>query len=801
LKARNTYLIALVLFAWWGAMAWNTYSFQRSSRLHENLLDGQVASIFPGNGWVNWKNSPDGVVVDKVHPLIRTNSLLEGQYLEKGDLLRRIDYLDIYDASVAEQIVSHAPPGKVLLFQVDRLDPLAGGQQWQNLFIETSIDPQFEFVENHGLWSLYPWILVLGSFLSLISLLIIYPIIRSRWKATWAMFGVIALSFVVFLTLLARHLNLLVSTEYASIATEETFRLAFSTMVLLHGILAVYSRLKINWSKFAVLPMLALAGWFVWNLQQAMHGYRSPELVQQAEPFLLHFILTNVLAILGLSIIEKWQGRSTMDKVFHLLSLCVVTPLFVVYTLGPTQNFEFWAPGGVVPEWPMLFVISALLIPMVSATASQLKFGKVSVVLTSSIQYLVFVGLSFLVYFLLQSALESLELQFKYQAYLELSAVLLVMLTLRFIYKSNEGRLRKYFVLAQQERRNRIDRFTARISQYTSSQQLLDDLVVATQDYFNADRVTVWMYSQPGSGGSPGMEDEELTKIYAQLQLSGKYWARNRQIAESEVPSGAEKPLSASDFDFAHPLTVNDDIYGLLLIHRKNRGIYNLEDLEIISRIVQQTQLTLGVLHLLEREKLLMQKNYEANLTALRSQINPHFLFNTLNTISALIHDAPDDAEVAVEKLAHIFRYTLKHSGNEFVPLREEMSLVQTYLEIEQIRFGARLELRFGLAKEMLEVELPAFVIQTIVENSIKHGIAKVMHKGEVSITARKIEGFMECVIEDNGPGIDHSKITSSTGLNNITSRLEQIYETRNLLYFENTGHGTRVTIKIPLEQ
>lgn len=801
MKFRSTYLITIVLCAWWGAMAWNTHVFWSPTSFSESLLESQQANILHGNDWINWKNSSDGVVVEKVHPLIRSNSLLEGQYLEKGDVLRRIDYLDIYDASVAEQIVAHAPPGKVLLFQVDRFDPLASGQQWENLFIETSIDPQFEFVENHGLWSLYPWVLVLGSFLSLVSLLIIYPIIRSRWKATWPMFGVIALSFLVFLTLLARHLNLLVSTDYASISTEQSFRLAFMVMVFLHGVLAVYSRLKLTWSRLMVLPVLVLGGWFVWTIQQAVQGNASASLVDQAEPFLLHFILTNVLAILGLSIIEKWKGRSTIDKVFHLLSLCVVTPLFIVYTLAPTGSLGAWAPGGVLPEWPMLFVVSALLIPMVSATASQLKFGKVSVVLTSSIQYLVFVGLSFLVYFLLQSVLEGLDLQFKYQVYLELFVVLLVMLILRLIYKSNEGRLRKYFVLAQQERRNRIDRFTARISQYTSSQQLLDDLVDATQDYFNAERVIVWMQNQLGSGGSPGMDEEALSKIYLQLQLSGKYWARNRQIAESEVPSGADQPLSESDFDFAHPLTVNDDIYGLLLLHRKNRGIYNLEDLEIISRIVQQTQLTLGVLHLLEREKLLMQKNYEANLTALRAQINPHFLFNTLNTISALIHDAPDDAEVAVEKLAHIFRYTLKHSGNEFVPLREEMSLVQTYLEIEQIRFGARLELRFVLEKEMLEVELPAFVIQTIVENSIKHGIAKVMHTGELSITARRVDGYMECVIEDNGPGIDHSKITSSTGLNNITSRLEQIYETRNLLYFENTGNGTRVTIKIPLDR
>lgn len=136
----------------------------------------------------------------------------------------------------------------------------------------------------------------------------------------------------------------------------------------------------------------------------------------------------------------------------------------------------------------------------------------------------------------------------------------------------------------------------------------------------------------------------------------------------------------------------------MILIGRKRRGVFNLDDQELLQRIVQQTRLTLGVLHLLEREKLLMQKNYEANLTALRSQINPHFLFNTLNTISALIHDRAisDDAEVAVEKLAFIFRYTLKNSDKATVTLKDVLSLVRTYLDIEKIRFGRPLAIALG---------------------------------------------------------------------------------------------------------
>jgi LytS/YehU family sensor histidine kinase len=222
--------------------------------------------------------------------------------------------------------------------------------------------------------------------------------------------------------------------------------------------------------------------------------------------------------------------------------------------------------------------------------------------------------------------------------------------------------------------------------------------------------------------------------------------------------------------------------------------------METISRLVQQTRLTLSVLHLLEREKLLMEKNYEANLTALRSQINPHFLFNTLNTISSLIHEEPDEAEEAVEKLAFIFRYTLKHSNQNLVPLRSELSLVKTYLEIEKLRFGARMEVRYEVAPAMEEVMVPAFVVQTLIENCVKHGIGKIIEKGLIIIEVWEENGFMICEIFDNGPGIDLSRVNASTGLNNILTRLEQIYQMKNLLYFENTGRGTRVTLKIPIE-
>jgi LytS/YehU family sensor histidine kinase len=373
-----------------------------------------------------------------------------------------------------------------------------------------------------------------------------------------------------------------------------------------------------------------------------------------------------------------------------------------------------------------------------------------------------------------------------------------VVFILRAAYKNYEPRVRRYFILAQQTRRDKMDRFISSISQYPSSLKLLVDLVEALREYYGTSMVGIRIKGDPDSGNSIDLQQEDFEMVYHYLKDNKVLWARNRQIAQHQFPSEVEDAMRPLSFGLAAPITVNDQIYGMIMIGRKRRGVFNIDDQELLQRIIQQTRLTLGVLHLLEREKLLMQKNYEANLTALRSQINPHFLFNTLNTISALIHDDPDDAEVAVEKLAFIFRYTLKNSDKATVTLKDELSLVKTYLEIEKIRFGERLQLSFDIDEKLLDVELPAFVIQTVIENCIKHGIAKIIGKGYVSIKITQDGELVRCEMEDNGPGIDMKRIFASTGLSNTHTRMSQIYGREDLLKFENTGSGTKITVWLP---
>ncbi len=777
---------AVAAWGYWGRVEWG----------RQGQVEGQRQNNFGGNDWVVWDDTDEGVVVRSIHPLIKGNPLLYDHFFRPGDILRRIEFdapEDVYRAEMVRELARHTAPGTVVLYWVDRPGSVQPGGGWRSLLIEHSFRPSFTFVESHTLWYFLPWLLMAGNFIALITILIILPIVRKAIKESWPMLMVVLMSFLVFLAMGLHHLNLLVNNSYSDAQLEQGFTWAMTLLIPLYGIATVLARMnaKLRWLILPFLIVVGLSSALFWQLIYGPSYFLFANATQQ---YVQVLFTSMVLTMLLLSIFQMWTGRSRIDKVFHILALLYTGPLFLIY-LG---NLLQW---GIVPsatETTDLLCYGAIFIPLINAAAAQLKFGRVSLVLTMTLQYVVLSALVLLLYFLLHLSLDSFGLRIKYQSYLELALVIVVVFALRAIYKGYEPRVRRYFILAQQSRRDKMDRFIGSISQYPSSQKLLEDLVKALREYFGTSVVGIRIKGDPDSGNSIDLEEDEFENVYRYLKQNGVLWARNRQITQHQFPAAVEATMQPLPFGLAAQITINEQIYGMIMIGRKRRGVFNIDDQELLQRIIQQTRLTLGVLHLLEREKLLMQKNYEANLTALRSQINPHFLFNTLNTISALIHDEPDDAEVAVEKLAFIFRYTLKNSDKASVTLKEEMSLVKTYLEIEQIRFGERLQLDFDVDEKLLDATLPAFVVQTVVENCIKHGIAKIIAKGKVSIKIAADGDMVRCEIEDNGPGIDLKRIHASTGLSNAHTRMSQIYRRDDLLKFENTGHGTKVTVLLP---
>ena len=188
-----------------------------------------------------------------------------------------------------------------------------------------------------------------------------------------------------------------------------------------------------------------------------------------------------------------------------------------------------------------------------------------------------------------------------------------------------------------------------------------------------------------------------------------------------------------------------------------------------------------------------------ARLAALQAQVNPHFLFNSLNTIAVLVRGGDNrDAARVVEQLSDVLRHTLSHKEVESA-LREELELVRHYLAVEQARFSDRLRPEYDVDPETLDAAIPTFALQHLVENAIRHGIARRTDAGRIAIAARRDRDLLEMSVEDDGPGIDDdAPQTAGHGLENTRERLRTLYGERASLAVKRKVQGTIATLRVP---
>lgn len=206
------------------------------------------------------------------------------------------------------------------------------------------------------------------------------------------------------------------------------------------------------------------------------------------------------------------------------------------------------------------------------------------------------------------------------------------------------------------------------------------------------------------------------------------------------------------------------------------------------------------------REARLQHLLTEAELKALLAQVNPHFLFNTLNTIMALIGSEPEKAEAMTERLAEVFRYVLARTERHLIPLSEEFEFLRTYLEIEQARFGDRLRVEMAIDPAIAAEPVPSLILQPLVENAIKHGLAPKLRGGRLRIRAVDEQRFVRLLVEDDGVGRREAQAPgqplggqSGIGLRNVTERLRTLYgDQAEMTIHSEVGQGTRVSLLIP---
>ncbi|MGQ0646369.1 MAG: sensor histidine kinase [Gemmatimonadaceae bacterium] len=190
----------------------------------------------------------------------------------------------------------------------------------------------------------------------------------------------------------------------------------------------------------------------------------------------------------------------------------------------------------------------------------------------------------------------------------------------------------------------------------------------------------------------------------------------------------------------------------------------------------------------------------EARLQALRMQLNPHFLFNSLNAVTVLIRDGNTRlAAPMLELLSDVLRQVLRTDRGHEVPLSEEIQVTERYLAIEQIRFSDRLRPGFDVAPGIASALVPSLLLQPLVENALRHGIAKRTDAGRVQVTARRVGDELHLTVEDDGPGLSEEEIREGVGLSNIRERLQTMYGSRaSLVLMPLPGGGTRVTVTLP---
>lgn len=278
------------------------------------------------------------------------------------------------------------------------------------------------------------------------------------------------------------------------------------------------------------------------------------------------------------------------------------------------------------------------------------------------------------------------------------------------------------------------------------------------------------------------------------------------EITEIDYRDPLCKLLPVPNVEILAPITSAGRVTHVLVISPgADRPSLVTRQLNYLQTIAAQCGYRLDALRRVEeavehqsREALLQQQVAEAELRALRAQINPHFLFNCLNTIADLVVRNPAGAETMTLRLAEMFRHVLDHSSRPLTSIRDEIAFLRTYLYIEEARFGDRLQVKIDVAPEMEHAQIPSLILQPLVENALKHGLGPKPGPGHLTISVRADGDQLQMTVEDDGmgPGVRPS---NGLGLANIAERLQTLYQDRaSVSLRRREAGGSIATVIIP---
>lgn len=806
-----TAALALLPLAQFGA-DWVAYADAVGLPLQETPARG-----FDGVRWVE----SDGVLAEYVFP----QSSADRAGVREGDRLVALDFMPPGTPADIDRQVERAT-GALLTYSLSR------DGSTREALVRITPYPTFLYPLSGTLWTAAGWAFAIVTFFHLLAYLTVAPL-AARSKR-------------------ARRSRLLIGAALIWVGGN----LLRILWVTLQG--APPAGSVLGGALFDTLTLVALAGWIVYPLlllDQSLRVWRAgvplgmfrwtlvvpPALLGLgvtvatiaghlgplppdafAVP-ILFYVCVYVAAATGLSALRPVAPDRPDAHPAPRWSRVGSVAVCLLAVLGAVVVWSHLAPGPRSREVPTAWFITAFqlfsLLPVALVSLSTLRYGRFDVLLVRGAATLFTLALAFLAVAAGSLLLDAL-LPGGSQPVALGALVVAVLAVAGWAAPTLRDWGQRAFLTNRQRARQRLNQFGDRIRFILDVDRLAAEAVEAVGEALGARSAVVFLQAGRGTPDerwvkatyrpvAPRFEKADLDHVWERIRNEGLVWSRNEELNESTLPSVYADRLESLRAALAVPVTTGQGMpVGLIVLGRKARrlAVYNTEDIGQLRALAAQLALAVERLGLLDRERALVRQTAEAELAALRAQINPHFLFNALNTVAALIGERPEEAEATVEHLAGLFRDVLNASGQALVPMRDEIRLVERYLSVERARFGDALCVEIEIEPDARDAEVPAFAVQTLVENAVKHGIERKRGGGSVRVHARVEDGVLVVDVRDTGAGLVTSDGDNAAGppafygvgLTNVARRLQQLYGDDARLDVQPAHPGTLATLRLP---
>ena len=336
---------------------------------------------------------------------------------------------------------------------------------------------------------------------------------------------------------------------------------------------------------------------------------------------------------------------------------------------------------------------------------------------------------------------------------------------------------------------------------------LLGGVLISLPAMFGGELLTMPLYAAVGvlagmlRDAAPELEEIWRVSPFLEMNLirAIRNWSGNRRLVFHLILIAALMSLEPLRFGMSHLRHEG----GVFVLYPDGAEFWNYVAVWFSTMFAVLLPLKIWANARTERQvEIQARLLQEARLRALTSQINPHFLFNTLNSIASLVRTDPDRARLVIVKLSNILRRLMKKTEN-VTSLREEMNFIEDYIAIEMVRFGSKLRYVKDVEGAVLEARVPSMILQPIVENSLKHGLASKVEGGTIRVRAWLGEGKLHLEVEDDGVGIPEARLNrifeQGIGVSNVNERLQVLFGDEYRMWIDSkTGEGTRTGIEIP---